>query len=601
MSFSKYGFRWQDGTDPLLIEFTLIRLGAEGLKKRGLSLFDHIRNAQSLLWPDDDHHRWSDLSLRSFCENDITVMMGSGDSNKTYSMARFILVDYWAFAEQTLWLISSTEYRGAELRIWGAIKTLFNRGKERYPWLAGSVLESMHAITTDEIDDDREMARSLRKGLILVPCKRGSQYVGLSAFIGVKSPRLRHAGDEVQAMTEGFLNAYANWYGKPDFKGIMAGNPTDPMDPLCVAGEPEGGWDTFIDTEKTQTWRSSFFDAFVIAFDGRDSPNFDFPSDQPVKYPYMINRKKLDAVAATWGKDSWQYYNQCIGKPNVSLALWRVITKQLCDNHRAHEQVIWNDESITSLYALDPAYGGGDRCVGMRLDFGKDVDGIDCIRFHEPEIIPISVKINVTPEDQIARYVFARSKEIGIPAENIFYDSFGKGTLGAAFARVFGDQTPVPIDSGGAPSARPVRFDLFIEEVNKTTGKKTKRLVRADEYYSKRVSEMWFSVRELIEGEQCRELSKAAMKEGCQRIYRIVKGNKTEVEPKEEMIERTGFSPDLFDTVAIGVEGARQRGFQIRRIGIDGKTNRAKRGPSMLQKEADEFSRLQRSKVLRAA
>lgn len=33
------------------------------------------------------------------------------------------------------------------------------------------------------------------------------------------------------------------------------------------------------------------------------------------------------------------------------------------------------------------------------------------------------------------------------------------------------------------------------------------------------------------------------------------------------MIARLGRSPDLFDALAIGIEGARQRGFKIKRIG----------------------------------
>lgn len=597
MPFVKYGYRWADGTDPLVIEFSMIRMGAAKLKAVGSDLFTHFRNAQSLIWPEDDHHRWSDLALRSFTENEVTVLLGASDSNKTYSMARFILVDYWAFAEETLWLVSSTEYRGAELRIWGAIKDLFNRGKERYDWLAGTVLESMHAITTEDIDDDREFARSLRKGLILVPCKRGNQYVGLSSFIGVKSPRLRHAGDEVQAMPEGFLNAYSNWYGKPDFKGIMAGNPSDIMDPLCTAAEPKEGWDAWIDTEKTQTWRSTFFDASVIAFDGRDSPNFDFPGQ--LRYPYMISEKKLNAVAATFGKDSWQYYNQCIGKPNVHGVANRVISKQLCKEHRAFEEVVWNDGRITKLYCLDPAYGGIDRCVGRVLEFGKDVDGMDVINIGEPEIIPVSVKIAKQPEDQIAQFVYERAQSLDIEPENIAYDSFGKGTLGAAFARVFGERTPMPIDSGGPPSGRPVRFDLYVEETDKHTGRTKRRLVLANEYYSKRVSEMWFSVRELIEGDQARNLDTATMKEGCQRLFSIVKGNKVEVESKEDMIERIGYSPDLFDCLAIGVELARIRGFQIRRIGA-GKGGK-KPVVSRLEREAQEFRKLQQSRLLRTA
>jgi hypothetical protein len=91
--------------------------------------------------------------------------------------------------------------------------------------------------------------------------------------------------------------------------------------------------------------------------------------------------------------------------------------------------------------------------------------------------------------------------------------------------------------------------------------------VKSSEYYSKRVSEMWYSVREAIEGKQIRELPHSVMMEGCQRTFRIVKGNKIEVEPKEDMIARLGRSPDLFDALAIGIEGARQRGFKIKRIG----------------------------------
>ena len=52
------------------------------------------------------------------------------------------------------------------------------------------------------------------------------------------------------------------------------------------------------------------------------------------------------------------------------------------------------------------------------------------------------------------------------------------------------------------------------------------------------------------------------MQEGCQREWTMI-GNLIEVEPKERMKEKTGKSPDLFDALSIGVEGAIQRGFVI--------------------------------------
>lgn len=528
----------------------------------GVSLFHHHREAQRLLWPEDDDHRWSDLILKTMCEEEITVLCGCGDSGKTYGMSKFVLVDYWCHPDKTFWLVSSTEFRGAEIRVWGWIKQLFNRAKDLHKDLPGKVVEYLHTITTETIDQDGDRARSLQKGIMVIPAKRGGTNVGISAFVGVKSPRLRHAGDEVSLMPPGFLDAYSNWYGKENFKGIMAGNPLDPSDPLCKAAEPLDGWDNFIDTEKTQTWRSKFYDAKVVALDGRDSPNYDYPQDRKARYPYLIGKKKMDAVAKTEGKDSWKWFSQCVGKPNKNMVTCRVITRQLCEQHHALEECVWEGKNLTSIYGIDPAYGGGDRCVGGRIEFGMDVSGTQLLKVYPPELIPVSVKVKLEPEDQIAEYVFHRLRQLNIPSENAFYDSFGRGTLGFAFAKVFGSNCPIPVDAGSRPTKRPVRFDLYVEDENGD-----RRLKRCDEHYQKFITELWFSVRETIESGQMRELPRDVMDEGCLRIYKVVAGNKTEVEPKEDMMERINRSPDLFDQLAISLEGARQRGFKIRRMG----------------------------------
>jgi hypothetical protein len=93
--------------------------------------------------------------------------------------------------------------------------------------------------------------------------------------------------------------------------------------------------------------------------------------------------------------------------------------------------------------------------------------------------------------------------------------------------------------------------------------------MRCDEQYSKFVTEMWYSVREVIEGDQLRELPEEVMMEGCLREFYVVLGNKIEIEPKEDTRKRMGRSPDLFDWLSIAIEGCRQRGFKIRRLGSD--------------------------------
>lgn len=561
---NRYGVNWDTSLDDLQIELECIRQGGRWKGKHGeygLGLFHHYRQAKRCCWPDDDCTRWSDLNWKTMAENEITVLLGPGDSGKSWDMGGFALIDWWAFPEQTLWLISSTEYRGAELRIWGVIKELYNRAIERYEWLPGRILESMHAITSESIDDDQRKARSLKKGLIFVPCKKGPNHVGLSAFVGAKSPRLRHCGDEAQFFDRSFLDAYTNWYGKRDFKGVLAGNPLETTDALCTAAEPVEGWDNFTDTEKTQTWRSAWFNAAVVALDGRDTPNNDFPQDDGPRYHYLLGRKKMDAVATTHGRDSWQWFNQCVGKPKPGLVLRRVITREFCRLHGAHDTAFWQGSERTWIYGLDPAYGGGDRCVGGAIEFGTGLDGKPILKVHPPEIVPVSMKLNMPAEDQIAAYIKQRLLDLNIPVENCFYDSFGKGTLGFSFAQVFGGKTPRPVDFGQRPTPRPVRHDLWVEEEG------VRRLKRCDEEYSKFVTELWFSVREVIMGNQMRELPKDVMDEGCMREYYLVAGNKTEVEPKEDMKERMGCSPDLFDWLCVCIEGARQRNFRIERIG----------------------------------
>lgn len=598
----KYGLKWDAWLSPLEIEFQMIRAGGyvevKG-KKYGEGLLHHYREAQKLAWPDDDVHRWSDLILRRIIESEVVSIMGPGDSNKTFAVSKFVLIDWWCFPENTLWLLSSTELRGAELRIWGAIKQLFNRGREKNPWLPGTVLESKHAITTEEISEDGSEGRLLTKGLIFIPCKQGGRWVGMGAYAGVKpvrygklEGRLGHVGDEASAMDRVFLDAYSNWYGKENFKGILTGNPWDLEDTLCVASEPIDGWDTWIDTGKTQEWKSKFYGAHVIALDGRDSPNFDYPQDGPVHFKYMVGRKKLEAVARTHGLDSWQYFNQCIGKPRASNAAKRVITRQLCENNHVFDTVVWEGSDTTKVAFLDAAYGGvgGDRCMAGHLEFGKDVDGKSVLAFHPLVLVPVSVRNLETPEVQIARFMMQYCLGYDIPPENFFFD--GRGTLAIEMARTWNPLVNV-VDFGGTATKRPVSLEEYmLDEVNST-----RRLKRCDEHYSKFVSELWFSVYYLCIGQQLRQFPRDAASEGYKREWKYTKGNRIEVEPKDEMKKRTNQSPDCMDCVVAGIEGARRLGFVIENMRDDRTEREKEQSVDWLSKELETERKWRRKEL----
>jgi len=593
-TFEKYGKNWPVGTDDLYIEFWMIEQGPVEEKPA------HYLAAHRILWPEDKQHRWFVKGITRIVQEKITVFLGPASSNKTYLFAVHALIDFFCFPQTSFSLISSTEKRSLEIKVWGRVKTLFNRAKKKRSWLGGFILESHMAITPDDIDDENEMARELNRGIVCVPCVSGGRFVGMGKFQGAKPPHspgkndgiLKHYGDEAAVMQPSFLDAYANWMVSPGFKGVMGGNPTDISDPLCTAAEPEEGWEAWIDTKVTQEWRSRWYKAWVVAFDGRDTPNNDEPKDS---FPFLIGSDFVELMKATHGEDSWQFYQQAIGKPSKGMVSNRVITIGLCTRNKAFDAPIWNGPSFTDIYACDPAYGGGDRCVVGSIRIGYELGGIQILSVGTPEILPIRVNSSVEPEDQIAEFMKMRMDQANIPAQNGFYDSFGRGTLGNAFAKVFGHTCPIPVDSGAKPTARPVRFDLYVEDKAASGGK---RLKRCDEHYSKFVTEMWFSTREAIESQQVRNLPRIVANEGQLRLFKVVAGNKVEVEPKDEMKERIKISPDLYDWFAIAVEGARQRGFKIQRIGQEIEKKKKPDGLDALLKDYQESSQrrqLQRS------
>lgn len=378
------------------------------------------------------------------------------------------------------------------------------------------------------------------------------------------------AAHNCQFMQEAFSLSWPHLFSNGNVKIIASGNPKhDPDDELGKTAEPQCGWNAMPEPQKTAVWDTKFMGGKCINLVGTDSPNFDVPEGQPEPYPRLIGRKFAKRIAHDHGEASFEFYRLVKGVMKVAFAHSRVITRQLCRDHHAMDGVKWKDDRQTNLYALDPSYGGEDRCVGMPLKFGEDVDGKQILLVMPYRVYKLDLVKNLSAEDQIAEIFAEELTTYNVPPENAFYDAGGKGTIGAAFARKFGHRVPVAVDSGAQPTKRPVREDLFVDDHGE------KRLKRCDEHYCKFVSEMWFSARYTIEAGQMRGLLDDVMAEGCARIWEMSAGNKYKVEsknpsdPKERdtLKRRLGKSPDLFDCLVIGVEGARQRGFKIARLG----------------------------------
>lgn len=565
----KYGLLFDDV--PLWniqAEVTMIVRGGRFQKANGdwagEGLFHHYRALQSLLWPDDDHHEWSDLMLRTILDERITVIQGPKDCSKTHcALSKFALTDFFCFPHNTLSLLSSTDIRGLELRVWGDLKDLFSRAKDVWPDAPGNCADTLHGIFTDSLAGNASV-RDIRKGIICIPCiGSNGQWEGLAKYTGIKQKRRRLLGDEVQMMEAPYLSALSNLNKEGlEFKGVFVGNPIGEGDPLDKLAEPEAGWDAMGEIDSTTTWRNKM-GGVTIQLYGPSSPNI----KEPGSYPYLISQKDIDYIGNFWGRDSAEWWNQAMGVRKPGAYSHRVLTHDMARQFGAMDEVVWRGEPLTKLYGLDAGYGG-DRCVGGSAEFGLDINGTLVLALKEPRIIPIKIYPStvplaqrLSPEDQIAAEVKKDCEGAGIPPENVFYDATGRGSLGTALARLW-SSSPNPLEFGGNPTERPVCNDLFKKD--EKTGRD--RLIRCDEYYSKRVTQFWFSVRFVVESRQLRQLPQVVLDELCARNWKLTKNDRKEVEPKEDMKVRLGRSPDYGDWCAIVVEGALQRGFFISRL-----------------------------------
>lgn len=576
------GQGFPEAMPPAMRELWWIGKGGEHKLKdgsvTGKGLEYHFKAAIKELWPEIDQHRWFNLFVEEWLSHTYVGVIGPKNSGKSLCASICHLVDYYAFPTCSTTLICSTTKERLEDRIWGEVKKFHRLARGRCQFIPGNLIEGRQRIVTDDRDEASE-GRDFRNGLIGVACLKGDKYVGISAFQGIKNKRVRLCGDELAALPKSFIDAIATMDIQGDIKVTGMGNPAQITDALGILCEPHvtlGGWDGGIDqTPKTKTWKTRFDNGVCIQLPGSDSPNMEAEPGHPPPFPYLMSREVLERDMQTWGRNDWHYLMFDEGRMPRGQGTNRVITRQLCLKHHALEEAQWLNSNLTYITCLDAAYRGvgGDRCVLMRLAFGPQatIEGdlgtqvMEAIINQKAEaerhktilalldtiIIPIEPKEFESPEDQIVMFVKAKHTAWNLGPENFFFDAGMRTSLVTAFARLWSPKVN-SIDFGGKASERAVSRQIDV-------------LCR--DYYFNFVTELWYSVRLAIEAEQMRGLSDEVVQEGCLREWMMVGANKIQVETKKEMKLKSGRSPDLFDCLVTGMEGARQRGFVISRLG----------------------------------
>lgn len=568
---SIYNHEYDGNTESLVVEMDAIRrIDAGGTT--GYPLSFHYEQMRKLLWPNLDDHRWHRLIRDTIVNNKCTILAGPASSGKTHEAAWIFLCEYFIYPQETCILVSSTDLRGLRGRIWSEITMLWQDARDRYDWLPGNLLDSKVAILTDSLDEDEyeKKARNYRKCIQGVPCREGGTFVGLNRYSGWKQKRMRLVADEAQMMAIEFVKGITNLNANVNFKCVIMGNFNDPMDCLGRCSEPTDGWSAHMQPMKTEVWDTFYpLEGKCVNLIGFDSPNNDWAKDHPGEnnhFPYMIGPKKIAEIERSFGRESIEFMSQCWGAMKVSTLAFKVLTREICDKGRAFDDPIWGGEPLTTIIGLDASWGG-DRCCCTKIQFGKDVNGQVIVDVSPPAIVPLAPQEGQEVDYAIAEWVRDYCERNQCPPENFFHDSTGRGTLGTVLGRVWSTACN-PVEFGGRPTDRPVSSDYFWNDPK--TGQRRQKL--CSEHYVKFVTELWFSVRYAVEAGQIRNLPPEVFEEFCLRIWKRVANDKIEIEPKSGTSERPGMkqrvgrSPDLADSLAIAIEGARRRGFQIARL-----------------------------------
>lgn len=597
-----YGLLWPNFIDPVEREFECIRHGGRWKSSKnktvGAGLMHHWKTAQNILWPHKKWHRWAELELRNFLTHRYIAAMGCAAAGKSFEAAANVLIYWYCWPTETTVIVSSTELEALEMRAWGMIKQLHKAAKEYSEFIPGHLIESRRRIVYDDKTEAVE-GRDFRNGLVGVPCKRGQTFVGLGPLVGIHNKRVVLLADELSLMPRALIDSVSNLSKCPCFKLLGLGNPKDTTDALGVLAEPAahlGGWEGGIDqTPGTKTWETKFPKGIAIQLPASDTPNNDGEPGKPPPFPFLVTREQVEEDVKIWGRDSLHFTMMSEAKMPRGQSAHRIITRNACLKFHAMEEPAWKDNRRTRIAGLDAAYRGvgGDRCVFCEFQFGERAEDKSpaqlagqfvsqptetpknkiIIALIDILIVPVNVSnVMDLPEDQIANFVKAECQKRAIPPENFFFDSTGRGSLMSAFARLWSAHV-VGIEFGGKASEQNVS-----NEIN----------VKACDYYFNRVTELWHSMRLVIEAEQMRGLTEEVVKELSYREWKHVGGhNKIQAETKEEMKQKAGRSPDLADCACIALEGARQRGFIIARSTASG----TRRQQSQWKREVAEVAR----------
>lgn len=509
----------------------------------------HFMSLTMIVWGDPTWHfswQWNPNAVKMLHHATVHKFLGiagSASSGKSMFGMLWGLTKWIINPEITKVFITSTTLEDSRGRIWGDVERYWLKFSEFFldiPELLPGDLVSSKGYIRSRIDGKK----SQKAGVALIAGAKG-QEKDSAKKIGFKADNVIMIADELPILSEELYNAAkGNLFSNPNFQFIGIGNPTSKYDPFGIFVEPEEGWGTI--DEHSEFWKTKL--GWCLRFDGKKSPNV--LAGREI-WKNILTLTKYNEYRINLGEDSlefWQMVRGFFSPTGRKDAIFWESDFEKYDSKRIIKE--WVSMPVPCA-SLDPSFThGGDRAVGT---FGK----VGVAQFdHEGKDLRVVLQVtrqvdynklvskDANKSEEVVRLFGDDCEKDGVHCSNVSMDVSGGGAAFAPLlAQRIGNQF-LKVNFGGDAS------DMVISKTDSRTGK---------ERFKNAVTELWYIVKELQRTMQIAGLPEQTIVELCARDYSLVGKGIVQVEPKKDMIKRTGKSPDCGDSFVTLVDLCRKR------------------------------------------
>jgi hypothetical protein len=565
----KYGIKFSEDMDELGIELYCYAIsrgeyGKDYCIKHNINLKDfklltpaeHFINAVKLQWPTEvsiynKGYTNTQLirTLEELCNNTDVCLAGAASMGKSFPVALWVYLDWCSAPHCTSAWVATTTLGASEDRIWGIISKLWKCARIQY----GKLIDYRHMIVWGGASNDEDKDyRNAIKALAFQSGNEGQKAIDTTR--GRKNDRVRLALDELPEMELGAITARVNLSANNDVTFIGIGNPSAGDNPHTRWAMPKGKSNFDTVNPDLMNWETET--GICLFYNGMKSPNFDARPDEPSPFPFLMDRKKQEIMLKQCYGDenAIDYVRNAIGWWPKSGFIQTVITSDLIRNADTNEEPIWDSEGFTKVAGFDTSFTiGGDRCVLTIAKLGFVRGTRNRVMWLESQkVIQLSANAAAEFEIQLATEVVSICRAAGVKPTKFGMDVSGDGgRVGQAIIREW-----LRTDSTGAAIA-------LISSMGKPTDRIAAEVDRrpCSDVYDRLVSEYYYSAYHAFKSRVLFgiDANSELARELCLRRYTL-KNKKIAIETKDDLKKRTGYSPDLSDSLIYALEMARRNG-----------------------------------------